>query len=444
MSFMRAIAAAARRPERSFAPSRLCRGSVRRRSADSAGGMDMQSRLRIVVFASAALGLAAGCASYRPAPLDVDRPLRSTDAPPKPLTFDAAVRFAVEHNPDLLALRERAGAVNVDLPREPVEVGAGADSDHRFEAGLSFDALSLLGLGRRPAELALACARRSEAWLAHHARAREIAGEIAEAFAVERALAALADPDVAIDPSVYVRAGLETAVADSAATATKADWTAEQAVRTADRRANRAALARLLGLASADAIVMTTQPDPWPEITTPSPAALIAARADVQRSIGQFEVADRELRRAVAAQYPTLLLEPSVAADPTTFFGAARLVIPVGAASEVRAMESAREAARHDVEGVILDAMREADESRARHDAAQVRLSAAVQRLSASSALFSASRTRIQVASGSVIESVFAADAVVSAATSVREASVEAARARVRAARSSGWPAPNP
>ena len=399
------------------------------------------ARLSLLV----AVAVAVGCVPYRPSGVDVDRPLRAQPTPGSPLAFDAAVRYAVEHNPDLLAFRSRATAVNTNPPREPVEASAGADSDHRFEASLTLDALSLLGIGRRPAELALACARRSEVWLAHHERAREIAGEIAEAFAVERALREISTPSVEIDTSAYVRAGLESGVADAAAKATKSDWAAEDAARSAERRSNRAVLARLLGLASADAIGDLADPagdskSPWPTVAEPAPAALIRARAEVQRAIGQFEVADRELWKAVTEQYPTIKLEPSVAADPATFFGAVRLVLPVGAASEVHARESAREAARQDVESEILDAMEEATESRARLGAAQVALSAALKRFDASRSLFRASRTRVEVASGSVMETVFAADAVLAAAKGVREASLGAARARVRAARAAGWP----
>ena len=400
----------------------------------------MKTRTLPASLACALLLPLAACVGYRAAPLSIDRPLQRAQPLPVPLSFEAAVRYAVEHNPDLVALRARADAVNVRPPREPIEVGAGVDSDHRFEASAALDALSLLGLGTRPADLALACARRSEAWLAHHARAREIAGEIAEAFAVERALLGLTEPDLAIDAAAYVRAGLEGTVAEAADKATKADWAAERAQRTAERHANRLALARLLGIGSGEEPVPVAVDDTWPPIENPAPSALIRARADVQHRIGAFEVADRELRRAVAAQYPTLVLEPGVAADPTSLFGAVRLKIPVGARGEVRSAEAAREAARSDVDSVILDAVREAGESRARYEAAVVARAAAVQRLDASGALFRAGRTRVQVAAGSVIETVLSADAVVGAARNLREAVLDEARARVRAARAAGWP----
>ena len=137
--------------------------------------------LRALVPALLAL---PACVAYRPAPIpDGGVGLaRDAAAPPSgPLSFEAAVRWAVARNPDLLALRAQAAAVNVDVPGEPVDLETGTDSALVHETSVTIDALSLLGLGVRRADRVAARARRSEALLAHHARAREIAGEIAEA-----------------------------------------------------------------------------------------------------------------------------------------------------------------------------------------------------------------------------------------------------------------------
>ena len=116
-------------------------------------------RVRIPWIATVVLAAAPmlwACARYRASPLDVERPLRAAASPsPASWTYDEAVRYAVLHNPDLAALRARAAAVNLRPPREPVEVGGGVDSDHRGEFSVSLDALSLLGIGTRPHELAL-------------------------------------------------------------------------------------------------------------------------------------------------------------------------------------------------------------------------------------------------------------------------------------------------
>jgi len=402
--------------------------------------MNGRAGIRVGVALVALVG-SLGCARYRAAALDVARPLRpGATSAPSVGTFEAAVQYAVEHNPDLAALRAHAMAVNVDPPREPVEGSAGVDSDHRGELGISVDALSLLGLGTRPYEVALACARRNEATLAHHERARAVAGEIAEALVVERALGALAEPEYRVEVGAFVRAGLEAGSAETAAAATGEAWKAELAERVAERTSGRLALVRALGLPPGSEVRVATVPAAWPDVPEPSPAALVATRADIQRRIAAFETADRELRLAVRRQYPSLILEPGLAFDPVTLFGAVRLRLPTGTSGAVRAAEAAREAARAEVESAILDAQREAGEARARWTATDAALAAARKRVEAASALLASSRLRLEVASGSPVETVLAADAVVGAAAGLRAATLEEARARVRAARAAGWP----
>jgi hypothetical protein len=383
----------------------------------------------------------AGCVGYRPAPLDIERPIRAPAGVPSPISFDEALKIAVDRNPDLVALRARASAVNLKPAREPIEVSGGVDADQRKEATVAIDALSLLGLGLHRTERVLAVARRDEALMAHHVRAREIAGEIAEVFALERALSTLPQPDVSVDASMYVRAGFESASAESAAAATREDWRAEAAVRAAAQESNRLALARLLGVPPTD-VRPAAVDEAWPPVRAADPRSLLCARAELQRRMAAFEVADAELRRAVAAQYPSVVLEPGIAADPTALFGAVRLRIPVGAGADVRAAECAREAARAEVESAVLDALRDASLSRQALTAAGAIRTAADRRLAASAELFRVGRTRLEVAEGSVIEVVLAGDAVVDAARSLREARMEEARARVKAALDSGWPCP--
>jgi hypothetical protein len=363
-------------------------------------GRVQQQRPFALLAACAALTLGS-CVSYRAAPVHPGEALRSPSPGPGPLGFEDAVRWSVDHNPELRALRSRVGAVGVPLG-EPIEVGAGANEDGRANVGLAVD--------------------------------------LAEAFAVEGALAALRDPDSKVDASAYVQAGLESGAAETAASATRAEWAAEAAAREAERTSNRSAVARLLGIGEGASPTLRL-PDPqWPAVPEPTPAALIAGRADIQRLVAAFEVADAELRRAVAGQYPGLLLEPQVAFDPTALFGAVRLRIPVGASAQVRTAECAREAARADAEAGVLAALDEARRARARHRSALATLAAARTRVDASGQILRATRTRLEVSSGSVIETVFAADAVVAGARSLREASIEEARTRVRAAAAAGWP----
>lgn len=402
--------------------------------------MTSRTSLRSAVLLAATATL-LGCARYRPAPLDAERPLREAPLPPGGAwTFEDAVRYAIDHNPDLAALRSHALAVNMEPPRAPVDGSIGADSDYRAELGLSVDALSLLGLGSRPYEVALARARRSEAFMAHHERARAIAGDIAEALAVVRALDGLAEPDYRVDVDVFVRAGLEAGSAKVAAQATAAAWKAEQAARVEARTLERLALLRALGLPPGSEIRWEPAPPAWPAVPEATPSALVAARADVQQRVAAFETADRALRLAVRGQYPSLILEPGLAFDPLALFGAVRLNLPTGMSGSVRAAEAAREAARAEVESAVLDALSEAGEARARWTAAGATLAAARDRVEASSALLSSSRLRLDVASGSPVETVLAADAVVDASAALRAALLEEARSRVRAARAAGWP----
>ena len=131
----------------------------------------MRSALPVVLLLGA-------CVHYKAAPLDMEATVLDAPKPPEgSLPYERAVEWAVLHNPDLLALRKRAAAVNVSVPPEPPEISAGVDSDQNPELILVLDVFSLLGMGRRGADKALARARQNEAWMAHHERAREIAGD---------------------------------------------------------------------------------------------------------------------------------------------------------------------------------------------------------------------------------------------------------------------------
>lgn len=385
----------------------------------------------------------SACVRYTPAPVDATTALRAPRPPVGPIAYDTAVRWALEHNPELRALRLRANAAGFPPAAEPLEAGSGRGSDKRFEAGLSFDALSLLGIGTRPADEALACARRNEGWMAFQERARFIAGEIAEQYAVDAALATLqASPAVGIDARAFVDAGLDVPASEAAARATEADVRTEYAERDSQRRAIRSALARLLGTSDPKLDLLQVAPG-WPTVPQATDATLVATRSDVQRRLAAFEVADRGLRRAVVTQFPGLVLEPQLAADPTTLFGMVKLRIPVGADGEVRAAESEREAARADVDAVVLAALQDARDSLERlRQAERVTASARV-RLDAATRLGEATKVRLKFAGGSVMETLFAQDAVLAAEKSMREALVDEARARTRAAIATGWPSPN-
>jgi len=384
----------------------------------------------------------SACVRYRPAPVTSPGLLAAVEAPPTgPLAYDAAVRWAVLHNPELRALVARAAAVNLNPAREPIGVGTERDMDGRYATMLSFDVLSLLGVGPQQAARGLAQARRSEAVLAHHARAREIAGEVAEAFAVDRALFGLTDVDAPPDPRAFVAAGIEVAASERIATAVGQARDAERVSRGAAQRRNRIELARLLGARPEQAPAPVGPPADWPAVPKAAdPQAVVAARADLQRLLAAYETADAELRSAVAAQAPGFEIEPGLAADPTMAFGSVRLRIPVGADREVLAMEQAREAARHDLAAGILAALADAESARIAWETAEQQLAAVRARLAADQDLLRTARARLDAGEGSALELVMFSRDTVEASMALREASVEAARARVQAARAAGWP----
>jgi len=383
--------------------------------------------------------LFGACVSYQAAPVDVEATVLDAPTPPEgALPYAKAVEWAVLHNPDLLALRQRAAAVNVSVPPVPPELEAGIDSDQNPEAILVLDVFSLLGIGRRGADKALARARRNEAWMRHHERAREIASEIAEAYEVERVLAALPLPAVAFDPTPYVRAGFAPASAEAVMRAAAESVRAEGERREAERETNRLALLRLLGATPLAKVEIATAP--WEE---PPPAewrTVLRTRADLQRQLASYEVAEGEFRRAVAEQFPALRISPSVGGDPVGLFGAVGITLPVGASKEARAAESARDAARLELQGAVLDALRDALTSRRAAAAATSGLAATRARRAAQEEILRTAMAELEGRSGSFLDVVFAVEGLVDAATAEREAALDEARARVQAARDAGYP----
>lgn len=407
----------------------------------------MRSRPWSVSVSLSVLLLAApACARPRPVPISVPGLAAQTGSslPPSPLTFPQAVRFAVRNAPDLAALRARAAAEAIDPPRGSIDLEAGVDEEGRGMGSVSFDALSLLGIGPVETERALSRARRAEALVAHHERAREVAGLLAEEYAVLAALEGLTVPEARMDASAYVRAGLESGAAESAVEATDAERAAERRTRDAEAEAARLRIKALLGLRPDAAVTLAgvTPAATWPDAPAATSETILATDARIQRLVAAYEVADAEVRRAVVAQQPGLELSPGIALDPTAFLGSVRLRLPLGLGSTVCAAEAAREAARLDVGAAILSAWGEAAQARVAAGAAADRLAAARRRVTTNEALFGAARVRVEAGGGSLMEAIFAADGVVMASRDLREAAMEEARARVKAARANGWPAP--
>ena len=388
--------------------------------------------------------LVSGCARSPCVPLDpVALSREGAPAPAGPFTFEEAVRQAVTRGPELAALRKAVEGINPWPGPEPLGVSVGDDSDGRVEAGLEIDALSLLGLGPIRAERAIARARRSEATIAWHARAREVAGEIAEAYAVESALRDAPPQPPMLDAQAFVRAGLAPEAATAAAAAAHTSLGADGMAREAERRAQRLRVGRHVGLMPQDAPVLVPPGAAWPMVPVADAARLLAVDPEVQRRLAAHEVERAEVARAQAGRYPGLVLSPSVAFDPRYFFGAVGLRIPLGAGREVRAAVARVESARLSVRAAVLEALERAAAAADAAQAADRMAAAARERFDAAAGLANAEKARVETQGEGFTEAVLAGNSVVEAARELRAATAEAARARVRAALAAGWPAPS-
>lgn len=402
------------------------------------------SRTVLALLGSLALATGAtGCA--RPLPGHSVDPVGFAVAPPfaGSLTYEEAVRRAIVHSPELQALRLSIDAAGGWPPREPVGLEVGADSDGRPELGLEFDLLSLVGLGPQRAELVLARLRRSEAGLALHARTREVAVEIAEAYAIEAALSDAAPSFAVLDPEAFVKAGLAPEAANEARDALNATLAVDAAAREAAKDAARLRVKRHVGLLPRSQLVLVLPTGPWPIVQEPDPQSVLASHPAVLRRVGAYEVSRGTLLRAQSNRDPGLVLKPALALDPSQFFGAVALRLPVGAGSEIRAAHARMEAARLDVRAAVLEALEEAHAAQRAWAVSEQAVSAARAHRKAALALNDAERVRVDAQGEGFTEAVLAGNAVVDATTALREAQLEAARARVRAAASSGWPLPS-
>jgi hypothetical protein len=358
------------------------------------------------------------------------------------LTYEEAVRRAVLHSPELQALRLGIDAAGGWPPQEPIGLEVGADSDGRPELGLEIDLLSVLGLGPQRAEFVLARLRRSEAGLALHARTREVAIEIAEAYAIEMLLSETTPPFAVLDPEAFVRAGLAPEAANEAKDAVTATLALDLAAREAAREAARLRVKRHVGLLPQSHLVLVLPTGAWPNVQKPDAQSVLASHPEVLRRVGAYEVSRGALLRAQSNRDPGLVLKPALALDPAQFFGAVSLRLPVGTGSEIRAAHARMEAARLEVRSAVLEALEEAHAAQRAWEVAEQAAAAARLQRKAALALNDAERARVEAQGEGFTEAVLAGNAVVDATTTLREALIETARARVRAASSSGWPLP--
>lgn len=395
----------------------------------------------------AALGAAAlplvGCARYRLNPRTTpERAVTEAPAPAGPLAFEEAVRLLVAQNPELQALRAHAGAVNLRPNETELEAGLQVVDGEVSEASVGADLLSLLGLGVRPAQRALAQAVRCEALARHHERARELVAELARAYAREQALAGLITEVQPLDARAYVEAGLATRSDLAESESSRAGWVAERTLVALARRQNRLEVARLIGAGPEAALDLVAAPPAWPPLPAATERGLLYARADLMRQAAAVAVADRAYRVALARQIPTLGVELGAELDPTEPLQVLRVALPLGAPAEARAAERARDAAVLDLEAAVLAA---------RHDAARARLELEAQEAEtafwdgwwrAKHALVQAARQRTAVDPKELPMAVHLENEEIESARDLREALLHRAEARVAAAVAAGWPGP--
>jgi hypothetical protein len=303
-------------------------------------------RLSLSAAVATACLAASGCVGYRPlcasAPaVEADIPTITRDA----LSFEEAVVLLVERNPELIALRAEAAAVNLRPGPEDLIFSTELRDGHLGDTTIGTDVLSLFGLGKTGAERALARAVLHEAWANHHEKARELVGLLAEAYATDRALRHvwLPKPERFVD--AFRRAGLVSDADVAAAEAASAQAEAEDIVRGLAVEDARREIARLLGASPESRIVPVEPPAAWPVLERPDARDVLFARADVQHRFAQFVRSDYELRLAIAEQIPGVSLHLGQDIDLKDPLQILEISLPVSAPAKARAAHSAREAA---------------------------------------------------------------------------------------------------
>lgn len=398
------------------------------------------SRCRLRSLLLVALPLASalsGCVAYHPAPADpVQIAAALSQRQGGYYDLCGAIALAFQQNPALQALAERAHAA--DVATVPTETQSQYQSQWEMLA-LMVDPVSLLDLGPRGAANTV---QRAEAVAAAQelAVARwQVATRIAEAFAVDAALAALPPDLPPLDGAPFVAAGLAAPQAAAAVAAATGRVAAERQRRAAANAANLAQLRELLGLSEGAELHLRHGAElPLPE--GDRDAALLG-RPDLALATARFAVADASFRRAVAAQYPSLMLGPDVPlrGDPLQLMAILRL--PLFAGDAARAAEAQREAARAELAAAWLAASRAAA-------VAELELASSRAAAAAANAAFAASQRNLAAALVAVEVEVDAfgalADSYAMAVrdwSELREPSVAAARAAMQVRFARGLPA---
>ena len=398
---------------------------------------------RSVLIAGTVLlaGSVAGCVQYRALSTSPARQAATLpDAPVGALDFQSAVALLVDRHPELIALRMDADAVNLDPHPVPLTAEARLVDGAAGNTWLAAEMLSILGIGPRPAARWWARAVRKERWLRHHERARELVGELAEAFAVHAALDGIPASIEAPDVAPFDEAGLLSDAVRTAAEAVTRQTQAEAAHWQLARERARLRIAALTGAraqATPEPVAMDAS---WPHVAEPQARDLLLARGDLLRLWGAFAVADRAFRLAVAKQMPDVVLRLGGNIDLETPLQILTVRLPLEAPREAAAAACARHAAAARVRAGVHSALEESAIAQSDHAVAMAGLDAARAEQDAAGALVIAERARLETNADALAAWVRATQRRVQALHRLRQAVQAEARARVNAARAAGWP----
>ena len=352
------------------------------------------------------------------------------------LSFPEAVALAMRQNPELAALEAASRAAGIDVPTTELQ---GQWDGFEEMVAVMVDPVALLRRGPRGAAVTLAEVRGAEA-LAALAEARwRIVAKIAELYAVTTALRGLEAPQPAVDPEPFVRAGLASPAAAAQVRAAAANAEAERLALDVERVTLVAELRQLLGLPPTTDLEFVPIDGDFPPLP-PAEDAAVLQRPDLALALARYRVADAEFRRAVADQYPSLMLGPQIPLRGGPLDAMAVLRLPLGASSLARAAQERRTAARATLVAAFLAASNAASVADSTHAAAEQRAVAMSASAVASAAALAAAKTGLQVEVDAFQRLAEAAPMAVRDAVELRGALVAAARARVQRAVAFGWP----
>lgn len=378
----------------------------------------------------------AGCVAYEAEDVTLQQSAAALPRHVGTLTFDQAVALAMAHNGEIQAREAECRAAGLDVM--PTELQGQLQQE---SLALMIDPLALLGLTQRGASSFLAESRASEAAAALAQTRWRIVAAIAEVFAHHRALDGLQQvPVVAVDGEAFSAAGLASPVAIDQVRGAAASSDAERHAIATEKATQIAELRQMLGLSPASELDLVLPSAEWPQVCEADEEALLR-RPDLALALARYRTADAEFRKAVADQYPSLMIGPDVPLRGGTIDPMAILRLPLGAAGPAEAARERRDAARCRLSDALALAANEAASSAAQHEVAVVRERAVRASARASAHALAAATAALQVEVDAFERVSEKAPMAVRDTMEAREAAVAAARARVRAAVAAGWPA---